>query len=157
MIRHLVAATLFATTIALPVVAHAANAVALTSEMLVERAVKQPNGATKVVLETPKSVPPGAKLVFVLSYRNTGAAAATNFMINNKVPSGVAFESADTGGLVSVDGGRSFGPLAAARTRATDGTLRAARPEDVTDVRWAMATPIPVGGAGRVSFRGSVK
>lgn len=156
MIRHILTATLLLAA-AMPIAAQAANNVALTSEMLVERAVKQPNGATKTVLEAPKSVPPGAKLVFVLSYRNTGAGPATNFVINNPVPGGVAFESADAGSQVSVDGGRSFGPLAQAKTRAADGTLRAARPEDVTNVRWAMRAPIPVGGAGRVSFRGSVK
>ena len=157
MLRHLFAYALLATICSTPAAAVAQNAVALTSEMLVERAVAQPNGTTKTVLETPKSVPPGAKLVFVLSYRNAGAAPAANFVINNPMPNGVAFESAEAGSTVSVDGGRSFGPLAAARLRAADGTQRAARPEDVTHVRWAMRGAIPVGGTGRVSFRGVVK
>ena len=157
MFRTLFAFALLTATVATQALAVAQNSVALTSEMLVERAVKQPNGAIKTVLEAPKSVPPGAKLVFVLSYRNAGAAPAANFVINNAMPSGVAFESADANSTVSVDGGRSFGPLTAAKLRAADGSLRAATPEDVTHVRWAMKTPIPVGGAGRVSFRGVVK
>lgn len=157
MTRSIVALVLFSLSVGTPAVALAANDVALTSEMLVERVVKQANGSTKVVLEAPKSVPPGAKLVFNLSYRNTGRAPATNFVINNPMPGGVAFDSADAGSMVSVDGGRSFGALAAAKVRAPDGSSRAARPEDVTHVRWAMNAPIAAGGAGRVSFRGTVK
>ncbi len=146
-----------ALTLAVPFVAHAANNVSLTSEMFVERQVPQPNGGTRAVLEKPKSVPPGAKLVFVLSYRNAGTAPATNFVVTNPMPAGVAFESADPGSLVSVDGGKAFGPLAAARVAVTGGTLRPARPEDVTTVRWVLRQPIPVGGAGKLSFRGVVK
>lgn len=157
MIRHTLTTALLASAFAVPVAAQAAGNVALTSEMLVERVVKASDGSAKTVLDAPKSVPPGAKLVFVLSYRNTGAAPANNFVIDNPMPAGVAFESADNGGTVSVDGGRSFGALAAARVRAADGLPRAARPEDVSNVRWAMTAPIPVGGAGRVSFRGTVK
>lgn len=79
MIRSLIALALLTLAIGTPAVALAANDVALASEMLVERTVKQANGTTKVVLEVPKSVLPGARLVFDLSYRNTGSAPATNF------------------------------------------------------------------------------
>jgi uncharacterized repeat protein (TIGR01451 family) len=141
-----------------PIAAQAANDVALTSTMFVERSVRQPGGATKVVLETPKSVPPGAHLVFVLSYRNAGKAPATNFVVTNPMPTGVAFDGAvDAGAVVSVDGGASYGPLASAKLRGADGALRSARPEDVTHVRWVLKAPIPVGGTGKLSFRGTVK
>ncbi len=39
----------------------------------------------------------------------------------------------------------------------TDGTRRAAQPADVTHVRWAFQKPIPVGGTGKLMFRGVVK
>ncbi len=153
MLRHaLILAALVA-----PMPALAANDVALTSEMFVERSVPQPGGQPRLVLEKVKSVPPGAKLVFVLTYANKGRAPATNFVATNPVPNGVAFESADGAAVVSTDGGATYGPLAAAKARAADGSLRPARPDEVTHVRWALKAPIPVAGSGKLSFRGSVK
>lgn len=153
MIRFILA--LFA--LSVPAAALAANDVALTSAMFVERSVPQPGGAAKVTLEQPKSVPPGAKLVFVLSYRNQGKAAAANFVVTNPIPDGVIFDSTpDTGATYSVDGGKTYGPLAVLRLSA-NGTTRPALPDDVTHIRWVLKTPIPVGGTGKLSFKGSVR
>lgn len=140
-----------------PAVALAANDVALTSAMFVEKSVPQTGGPTKVTLEQPKSVPPGAKLVFVLSYRNQGKTPATNFTVTNPIPNGVAFDStADAGASYSVDGGKTWGPLTTLRVQA-GATSRAALPDDVTHIRWILKNPIPVGGTGKLSFRGFVK
>jgi uncharacterized repeat protein (TIGR01451 family) len=140
-----------------PAAALAANDVALTSAMFVERSVPQPSGPAKIMLEQPKSVPPGAKLVFVLSYRNQGKSAAANFVVTNPIPDGVAFDSTpDAGASYSVDGGKSYGPLTTLRVPA-NATSRAALPDDVTHIRWVLKTPIPVGGTGKLSFRGSVR
>ncbi|WP_293884297.1 hypothetical protein [Sphingomonas sp.] len=140
-----------------PAAALAANDVALTSAMFVERAVPRSGGKVKVTLEQPKSVPPGAKLVFVLSYRNQGKTPATNFTVTNPIPAGVAFDStADAGASYSVDGGKSWGSLGTLRV-STAGASRAALPEDVTHVRWILKAPIAIGGTGKLSFRGSVK
>jgi uncharacterized repeat protein (TIGR01451 family) len=140
-----------------PAMALAANDVALTSAMFVEHMVPQPGGGAKVTLEQPKSVPPGAKLVFVLSYHNLGKVPATNFTLTNPIPAGVSFDSTpDAGATYSVDSGKSWGPLATLRVSAGK-TLRAALPEDVTHIRWILKTPIAVNGSGKLSFRGTVK
>ena len=102
-------------------------------------------------------MPPGAQLVFVLTYVNKGKTPATNFVATNPMPSGVTFDSADGGAVVSTDGGLTYGALATAKARAADGTMRPAQPEDVTHVRWALKAPIPVAGTGKLSFKGSVK
>jgi uncharacterized repeat protein (TIGR01451 family) len=141
-----------------PVVAQAANDVSLTSSVFVEKAVKQPDGKTRLVLEEPRTVVPGDKLVFVLAYKNQGAKPATDFVVTNPLPGAVAYQGAgDNAAVVSTDGGKSWGPLAALKVRKADGTVRSAYPEDVTHVRWAMKTPIPVGAAGKLSFRGVVR
>jgi uncharacterized repeat protein (TIGR01451 family) len=141
-----------------PVAALAANEVSVVSEMFVEKTVAQPGTKPKVVLVKQKSGPPGTKLVFTHSYRNGGKAPAANFAMTNPIPSGVEYTGSDDAiAVVSVDGGKSFGPLGAAKVRAADGVLRAARPEDVTHVRWALKAPIPVGGTGKFSFKGTVK
>jgi hypothetical protein len=74
------------------------------------------------------------------------------------MPGAVSFAEAEgDGALVSVDGGRSWGMLAALRIALPDGTSRPAAAADVTHVRWSFAQPIAAGNAGKLSFRGVVK
>lgn len=141
-----------------PAAAQAANDVALTSEVFVERSLPDTAGRSRLVLEAPKVVVPGDHLVFVLGYKNMGARPATDFVVTNPMPNAVLFDgAADAAALVSVDGGRTWGALSALRVRAVDGTLRSARAEDVTHVRWTMKSAIPAGAGGKLSFRGIVK
>lgn len=141
----------------LPAVATAQNAVAVVSEMFVEKTVVE-NGKPKTVVVKQKSGPPGTKLLFTHSYRNTSARPVANFGMTNPMPGGVTFaETSDASASVSADGGKSWGALAALKVKAADGSLRAARPEDVTHVRWALKAAIAPGGAGKFSFRGTVK
>ena len=141
-----------------PLSAQAANDVALTSAVFVEKTVPQANGKQRLILETPNVVVPGDRLVFVLNYRNQGLKPANDFVVTNPMPGAVAYQgTGDLGAIVSVDGGRSWGTLAALKMRKADGSVRAAYPEDVTHVRWAVKTPIPAGAAGKLSFRGVVR
>ncbi|MFM6853498.1 MAG: hypothetical protein ACKOUM_05395 [Sphingopyxis sp.] len=161
MIRHLThIAIASAALAAAPAMAQNANgnAVAVNSDVLVERTATDGNGRTLTTLEEPEVVVPGDKLVFVLRYRNNGAQPATNFVVTNPMPEAVSFQGAsDVAATVSVDGGRNWGQLATLNVRNTDGTTRPARADEVTHIRWAFAQPIPAGQAGRLMFRGIVK
>ena len=142
----------------MPGQAFAANQVALDNNVFVERVSTDAQGRQRILLEEPKVVVPGDRLVFVLNYRNAGAQPADKFVITNPMPSAVRFADAgDTQPLVSVDGGKQWGLLADLSVPMTDGTRRAAQPADVTHVRWAFQKPIPVGGTGKLMFRGVVK
>lgn len=146
-----------AATAAAPAFAQAANPVQLASDVLVERSVTE-NGQTRVSLEEPSAVVPGDTLVFVLRYENTGRQPATNFVITNPLPQAVRYTgTVDPGASVSVDGGRNWGALSELNVREGDGTLRPARAEDVTHIRWAFAQPIAAGQSGRLMFRGIVR
>lgn len=136
----------------------AANQVALDNSVFVERVSTDAQGKQRILLEEPKVVVPGDRLVFVLNYRNAGAQPADKFVITNPLPSAVRFADAgDTRPLVSIDGGKQWGLLADLSVAMTDGTRRAAQPADVTHLRWAFQKPIPVGGTGKLMFRGIVK
>lgn len=135
-----------------------AKDVSLKSDVFVERIQKDAQGNSKTVLEEPKLVTPGDKLVFVLSYKNQGNAPATEFLVNNPIPQAVAYagtESSDA--LVSVDGGKVWGQLAALKVTDADGKVRPAQAADVTHIKWQFAKPIPAGSEGKLSFRGIVK
>lgn len=141
-----------------PAAAFAADAVSLSSKVLVERIRQEADGKTRTVREEPGVVTPGDKLVFLLGYRNNGAAPATGFVVTNPIPGSVAFAGGESeGAQVSVDGGNSWGALAALRVANADGTSRPAGQADVTHIRWTFAQPIAPATSGQLSFRGVVK
>lgn len=149
---------LFFASLLLPSAAQAADKVALDSKVFVERQVTAADGKQTIVREDPKLVVPGEKLLFVLNYKNEGADPAENFVVTNPIPSSVTFVASGAPGAdYSVDGGKSWGPLASLKVKAADGSLRPASAGDVTHVRWVFAKAIPVGGAGSLSFRGVVR
>ncbi len=141
-----------------PAAAAAADNVSLTSKVLVERAKPGADGKPVVVREEPGVVTPGDRLVVVLSYRNKGAEPATGFTLTNPIPESVAFTGTDDqSASVSVDGGKSWGPLASLKVVAADGTSRPAVAADVTHIRWSFGRPIAAGSGGELSFRGVVE
>lgn len=149
---------LFVAALLAPYPALAADNVALSSEVFVERSVTAANGKAKVVREEPKLVTPGDKLVFVLSYKNAGAAPAESFVVTNPIPAAVSFVASDSPGAdYSVDGGKSWAALAALKVKAADGSLRPATASDITAIRWAFAKAIPVGSSGNLIFRAIVR
>jgi len=142
----------------LPSAALAQNQVALTSEVLVERTTTDASGVARVSLEAPGVVTPGDRLVFVLSYRNNGTAPASDFVVSNPIPDSVSFDGAESPGAVySIDGGRTWGALAALSVRNADGSSRPATLADVNSVQWRLAQPISAGSGGELRFRGIVK
>jgi len=141
-----------------PAPAFAANQVALDNSVFVERVSTDASGKQRVLLEEPKVVVPGDRLVFVLNYRNAGGEPADKFVITNPMPSAVRFAgAADASPIVSVDGGKAWGALDTLSVIQPDGTRRPAQPADVTHIRWAFQKPIPAGGTGKLMFRGVVK
>ena len=141
-----------------PAPAFAADSVALASTIYVERSVAGTDGVVRVVREEPKLVTPGDKLVFVLTYTNAGTAPAETFVVTNPIPQSVSFVASDSDGAdFSVDGGTKWGALAALKVKSADGRLRPAAASDITHIRWAFAKAIPVGGNGKLSFRGIVR
>ena len=138
--------------------AHAAEGVTLTSQTFVEKTETGPAGKPVIVRKAPGIVTPGDKVVFVLSYRNGGARPATGFVLTNPVPSAITFTgSDDAAAVVSVDGGKTWGTLAAQKVRLPGGAFRPALASDVTHVRWPFAQAVAAGGSGQVSYRGVVK
>lgn len=142
---------------ALPVTAIAAQgAVVLKGDVKVETTVVE-KGVEKTVLVTPKVVVPGNRLLFSTSYRNESAAPVQNFVVTNPVPEGIAVASTDAASLtVSVDGGKTWGKLAALSVKDAKGVARPAQAGDVTHVRWTLATIAP-GAGGAVAYHAIVK
>ncbi|HEX2763088.1 MAG TPA: hypothetical protein VHM92_04470 [Allosphingosinicella sp.] len=141
-----------------PAAAFAAGGVSLSSKVLVVHVKAGPDGKPVTVREVPGIVTPGEKLVFILTYRNEGAAPATGFTLTNPIPDSVAFTGTeDKDAVVSVDGGKSWGALASLKVVQADGSSRPAAAADVTHIRWSFARPIAAGSGGELSFNGVVE
>ena len=153
--RTLTAVTALAT--ALP--AFAANPLTLTSDVRVEKRVAAADGTTRTELVKPNRIVPGDRVVFVLSYRNTGAQPLSDVVLANPVPKNMAYRAPALNSAapeLSVDG-KTYGTLAALRVPAGTGGLRAAGPDDVTTVRWRLPSPIPAGSEGKLAFQAVLK
>lgn len=142
----------------IPASAFAADSVALSSAVFVERELTDASGRARTELQAPKLVTPGDRLIFILSYHNAGSTPADHFIVTNPLPEAVVYAGTpDQTAVFSIDGGRSWGALSVLKLREDDGRWRYARPEDVTHIRWAMQKAVPVGGRGKFSFRGIVR
>lgn len=141
-----------------PSIALAANNVALSSNVFVERKVEMPNGKTAFVLEQPNTVTPGDNLVFVVKYKNVGRAPAIDFSVTNPLPKAVAFNGTSDGSeIVSIDGGKTWGELATLKYRSAKGDFRPALMTDVTHIKWKFNRSLSVGSEGKLIYRGTVK
>lgn len=124
-------------------------AVSLSGDVMVMRTIEE-DGSSKTVLEPPNQVIPGDRLVFSTRYTNTSAEPVDDFVVTNPLPAAVAL--AEDGSFeVSVDGGKTFGPLASLSFTLEDGATRPAELADVTHVRWTIARLAP-GEQGSLSY-----
>ena len=132
--------------------------VSMTSNIAVERIKPDASGNPHRVLEEPNAVAPGDKLLFTLDYRNGSAKPAVAFVVTDPIPPAVSFAGGESSNAVmSVDGGKTFAPLASLSVVAADGKRRPAQAADVTHIRWNFAAPIPAGAGGALHFKGVVK
>jgi uncharacterized repeat protein (TIGR01451 family) len=140
-----------------PAMASAApGQVALEGGVQLEKTVVE-NGQSHVVLSKPDVVVPGDRLLFTTSYANGGAEAVKNFVVTNPLPEAVALAPDAVGSnAVSVDGGKTFGPLAGLTVAAADGSRRAATASDVTHIRWTIPV-IAAGASGQVEYHAIVR
>jgi uncharacterized repeat protein (TIGR01451 family) len=125
----------------------AAGPLQVTSKVLVEAKQRAADGTTRVALVPANRAVPGDRVVFVLSYRNTGKQPLSDLVFDNPVPNGVAYRAPAAGSPapeLSPDGQR-YAPA---------GALRA---EDVTHVRWRLARPLAPGAQGEFAFLATLK
>lgn len=121
--------------------------VALDSAIYVER-----REDLRRVLEPADRLHPGDRVVTVVTWKRAprGPSAGSGFTVTNPLPRALAYQGSGADAEeVSIDGGHSWGQLGALRIG-----QRRATPEDVTHVRWRVASPAPV---GRIAYSAIVR
>lgn len=136
--------------------AAASAPVELRGDVKVEKLVTE-NGKEKLVLAEPKVVLPGNRLLFTTAYRNVSAKPVEQFVVTNPVPSAVMLTDQSAASLiVSVNGGKTWGRLAAQTLTDAKGLKRPAQASDITHVRWILALLAP-GANGTLSYHAIVR
>jgi uncharacterized repeat protein (TIGR01451 family) len=136
----------------------AQSPIQLSSNIYVEKIEMRADGATAVTLETPAKILPGDQLVFVVRYKNVGHQAASGLTVTNPIPRAIRFNGTSDGTeIVSVDGGKNWGPLGQLKVAGADGKSRPALMTDVTHLQWRINQSLAAGAAGKLIFRGVVK
>ncbi|WBO23149.1 hypothetical protein [Sphingomonas abietis] len=133
--------------------------VELVTKVLAEQRTAAKDGTTQIALTPAARVTPGDRIVYEISYRNTGSQPIGNFVVSNPLPKDVAYMAPAAGSPapdLSVDGS-TFGPLATLRVKGPKGDLRPAIATDVKAVRWRLAEPLAAGGSGQFAFRAMLK
>jgi hypothetical protein len=154
-IEHAIGLGLASAAALMPGCANAAGPVQFASDVFVERFQPAPGGRTARTLERAQRLNPGDRVVFVVNWK---AARKSEFTVTNPMPRAVSFQRSAAGDEeVSVDGGRSWGDLAALTVRDRDGQVRHAVPEDVTHLRWRIPGEIAAQGEGQMIYRGIVR
>ncbi|MCX7283470.1 MAG: hypothetical protein NTX28_05390 [Novosphingobium sp.] len=139
-----------------PAMAQQPPSVALEGDVKLEKVVEV-DGRSKTVLEDPKVVVPGDKLLFSTKYANKGSQQVDNFVVTNPVPQAVRVADDSAAALqVSVDGGKAYGLLSALTVKDADGKVRPARAEDITHLRWTVPAIAP-GASGTVEYHAIVR
>lgn len=138
---------------ALPLSAQSdASPVALNGDVKAVKVVTAADGTERTELVEPSTIIPGDRLIFGTDYANNGSTVVTNFTVTNPLPTAVRLApDADLALDVSVDGGKTWGALAALIITNSDGATRSATHADVTHVRWILASIAP-GAKGRLTY-----
>ena len=128
----------------------------LKNSAFTEREIVAKDGSkTKELVPLVKALP-GEEVVYVITYKNIGEKPAADVIINNVIPRHMAYERAEgkvkSGMEFSVDGGKSYGPLAKLKVNESQ-KKRPARPEDVTHVQWKLAAFVQPKQEGEIKFR----
>lgn len=152
--KNIIAALLIAGAAAIPAAAtvQAQSPVTLEGDVMAVKTVTDADGNQTTQLVAPDVIVPGDRLLFTTQYANNGAEPADNFVITNQVPAAVRLAPDASAELtVSVDGGTTWGELSTLTVTDESGATRAATGDDVTHIRWTLASIAP-GETGSVEY-----
>lgn len=143
-----------------PTSALAHEAVTLRTEALTEVTLVNERGVTERRLVEAARVAPGDSVIYAIHWQNAGPEPAEAVVITNPIPKHMVCvtieDAAAARTTVSVDGGRTFGPLSRLTVSGPNGTTRPAALADCTHVRWNFDQPLAPGNKGTLHFRASL-
>lgn len=149
---------------AIAAMAMGSTASALTAQQKVfkEIVTETPEGVVTTKRVEADKITPGDRVVYALSYTNDKGQPAEDIVLTMPVPEVIAYidgtaDNENTSIMYSVDGGATFGPRETRQVVGEDGSMRPAKSEEITHVRWTMLRAVAAGETGELSFAGLLK
>ncbi|MGB3739835.1 MAG: hypothetical protein WA948_10855 [Pontixanthobacter sp.] len=139
--------------LALPATGLARDDVELTRSVYVERQAANGNGTREVA--TVSRFRPGDTVILVVNWKSDPE--RRGFAVSSPIPRTLSYRgSSRSDQIVSVDDGRSWGPLQRLTVADASGA-RMATPEDVTHLRWKIPAVRARAGRGQLTYSAIVK
>ena len=140
----------------------AADPVTITTTALKEVESIDAQGNKTIERVPVGQVLPGDTTVFVNMVQNNTAKIITGVKVDNPIPANMIYidgsASAKNAALTfSVDGGKSYDIPGKLFVIQPDGKPRQAGPEDFTDIRWTLLTPLAPQANQQIEFQAIVK
>ena len=153
--------TMVATRAALPAVAATQGCIELKTVAETEQQYVNENGERAVRLVPAAKVVPGTEVVWTVSASNVCARVAENVFIDNAVPEHMSYLANSASGVgadvaYSLDG-RRFAAPEQLTLKESDGSVRIARSDEYSHIRWTFKNPIAPGQLAMARFRATVK
>ncbi len=125
-----------------------------------EAVMTNEDGEQVTELVPAETVVPGERVIYTITFRNTGEDPADDVVITNPISEELTYVLGSAFGpgmdlQFSVDG-QSFA-AADELTVVEDGETRLATPEDYTHIRWVMQSDLSAGAQGTVRFSALLK
>lgn len=138
----------------------AQNCIELKNEAQIEQEYTDDKGQKAKRLVAPGKIVPGNEVIYTITARNLCDKPVDKVVVNNPVPEHTTYVNGSAMGTgtdisYSLDG-NSFAKHEALVVKNSDGSTRAARAEDIKQIRWVYTTPINPGQVAFVRFRTTV-
>lgn len=116
------------------------------------------DGEEETRLVPAATVIPGDQVIYTVTFTNNGDDAAENVVITDPIPEQTQYVEGSAFGpgmdiTFSIDGGQSFATTDSLTVSEPNGSVRPARAEEYTHVRWAMRSRLEPGSSGFARFR----
>lgn len=160
--RLLLTTTLLALLGSFSTVAHAADAIKVTSIAQVETETVGKDGK-KILKRGPvQRAVPGTEVIYTTTFENLIKKPVGDIVINNPIPNASEYKAGSAFGkdcdiLFSVDGGKTFGHAEELTVKDADGKARPALAKEYTNIRWTYKKQLAAGKSGEVGFRAAIK
>ncbi len=157
-IALVMAATFFCSAAPAPAAPARPGQVSLNIAIFKEVRSQGADGATDVRLVAADKAAPGDRLVYVLTYRNTGSQPVSNLIVDYPMPKGVSYRAPAEGSLpplVSADGVH-FGQPGDMTGGSRPGPSPDSAKDSITALRWQVDGAVAPGAQGEVSFKATL-
>jgi len=155
--KQIIHASILTAALSLMNASYAASPIALSSKVQELVQVVDEKGKPHLKAVEADKIVPGDRILYTTVFKNNGDQASDKIVISNPIPANTRYLTGTAKGencviTYSVDNGSSWGNVKSLKVKLKDGTVRAAKASDYTNIRWEYRRSLQPSEAKAVSF-----